>query len=163
MNPITVGKIIADKRKELNMTQRELAELLYVTDKAVSKWERGINYPDLNIIESLSKVLHVNVTELLGLEIESQNATDTLLKAATTISNEKKMEYKKKVKNDLIGFVVLGFIILVAVLVIELTTAADIQGDNIDFFRDILWGYIRFSGMLIPGWAIRSLVWFRRI
>lgn len=163
MTPVSVGKIIADRRKELNMTQRELAEQLHVTDKAVSKWERGVNYPDLSIIETLAKVLEMGPAEILGLAVGATDSTDNLFKAVATISDEKKMEYKKKIKNDLVGFLVVGFIILIAVLVIELTTAADIQGDNIEFLRDVLWRYMRIAGILISVWAIRSLVWFKRI
>ena len=44
-----LGRFIAQRRKERNMTQRELAEKLHVTDKAVSKWERGLSYPDVTL------------------------------------------------------------------------------------------------------------------
>ena len=52
---------IATLRKENNMTQVELAQKLQVTDKAVSKWERGLGFPDINTIEPLADALGVSV------------------------------------------------------------------------------------------------------
>ena len=46
MNLIKIGRFIADCRKSKNLTQEELAEKLYITDRAVSKWERGLSLPD---------------------------------------------------------------------------------------------------------------------
>ena len=48
------GKFIKELRKKSNMTQKELGEKLNVTDKAVSKWERGLSFPDITIINSLA-------------------------------------------------------------------------------------------------------------
>lgn len=61
----TIGQNIAYFRKQKNMTQEELAEKMSVTAQAVSKWERDTSYPDITVIQSLSKVLGVSVTELL--------------------------------------------------------------------------------------------------
>lgn len=51
-----IGKFISNKRKELGLTQEELGEKLYVTDKAVSKWERGVSLPDITLLTELSKI-----------------------------------------------------------------------------------------------------------
>lgn len=61
----TLGKFIIRKRKELNMTQKELAEKLYVTESAVSKWERGISYPDITLISDLCETLQISEHELI--------------------------------------------------------------------------------------------------
>ena len=61
-----VGKFIANIRKEKALTQSELGDLVGVTDKTVSKWERGINAPDIAILTKLSNCLGVSVTELLN-------------------------------------------------------------------------------------------------
>lgn len=66
MDNIKMGNFIFELRKEKNMTQKELAESLGVTDKAVSKWERGVGYPDISIIQNLSEILGINVNELLN-------------------------------------------------------------------------------------------------
>ncbi len=60
-----LGRFIAQRRKERNMTQRELAEALHVTDKAVSKWERGAGCPDISLLEPLAEALELSVDQLL--------------------------------------------------------------------------------------------------
>ena len=62
------GMFIATLRKEKNMTQVDLAKKLQVTDKAVSKWERGLGFPDINSIEPLADALGVSVLEIMRSE-----------------------------------------------------------------------------------------------
>ena len=66
MNAVDVGKFIALQRKNLSLTQKELAVRLNVTDKAVSKWETGKCYPDIEIIEKLSVIFDVGINEILS-------------------------------------------------------------------------------------------------
>ena len=61
-----IGLFIRDRRLQLEMTQQQLADKLGVTDKAVSKWERSVSYPDITILRELSDALEVSVTELLA-------------------------------------------------------------------------------------------------
>lgn len=61
-----MGEIISTLRKEKGMTQKELADLLNITDKAVSKWERDIAFPDTATIPKLSEILEVSVEELMN-------------------------------------------------------------------------------------------------
>ena len=63
---MTMGEIILNKRKELGMTQSELASKLNVTDKAVSKWERNASCPDIGTVPKLAEVLGLDVNELMG-------------------------------------------------------------------------------------------------
>lgn len=65
MDAEKTGKFIAEKRKSINMTQNELAEKLHITDKAVSKWERGLSFPDISILIPLAEILNVNLYDLL--------------------------------------------------------------------------------------------------
>ena len=65
MNAEYTGKKIAELRKEKNLTQKELAKELHVTDKAVSKWERGLSLPDISILIPLSEILNVSLYDLL--------------------------------------------------------------------------------------------------
>jgi transcriptional regulator with XRE-family HTH domain len=60
-----LGEFIAKTRKENQITQAELAKRLNVTDKAVSRWERGLGYPDINTLEPLADALGVSLTELM--------------------------------------------------------------------------------------------------
>ena len=74
MNQIKIGKFIADCRKKANLTQMQLAEKLSITDKAVSKWERGVAMPDTSIMLELCDILSISVNELLsGEKISMEN------------------------------------------------------------------------------------------
>jgi len=66
------GGVIARARKEKGMTQRELAEILRVTDKAVSKWERGKGYPEITLLPPLSKALDIPTKDLLCDDVEEE-------------------------------------------------------------------------------------------
>ena len=82
-------------RKEKGLTQQQLGEKLYITDKAVSKWERGLSFPDITILKSLSEILEVDVSELLNCEkgkkdnIDIQKAVDDAVKKIDKIRKEK--------------------------------------------------------------------------
>ena len=66
MDNTKTGALIKELRKEKNMTQKDLADVLHITDKAVSKWERGLCAPDISLLEPLSKVLESSIIELIG-------------------------------------------------------------------------------------------------
>ena len=60
------GRLIQELRKEKELTQMSLANILGVTDRAVSKWERGKSFPDVSMLRPLSETLGISVSELLG-------------------------------------------------------------------------------------------------
>ena len=66
MDQIKIGKFIAECRKQKKLTQVQLAEKLNITDKAVSKWERGVAMPDSSIMLALCDIIGINVNELLS-------------------------------------------------------------------------------------------------
>ncbi len=66
MEKAEFGAFVAQNRKKLALTQKDLAEQLHVTDKAVSKWERGLSYPDVTLLEPLAEVFGLGVTELMA-------------------------------------------------------------------------------------------------
>ena len=86
-----LGSFVSQLRKEKGLTQRELAEKLYTTDKAVSKWETGTSIPDVAMLVPLAQVLGVTVTELLQGERITRDMplaeTETLVQAAVTVNN----------------------------------------------------------------------------
>lgn len=65
MDAKSFGAFIADQRRTLGLTQAEVAARLHVTDKAVSRWERGVGLPDINTLEPLAQVLHLTLDELI--------------------------------------------------------------------------------------------------
>ena len=72
MSTQTLGAMIASLRKEHGMTQLELAEKMGVTDKAVSKWERDVSCPDINLLPKLAEVFDVSVDQLMRVKSKSQ-------------------------------------------------------------------------------------------
>ncbi len=66
MNTLSLGEKISTMRKDKNMTQAQLAELMNVTDKAVSKWERNLSCPDINSLPRLAKIFDITVDELIS-------------------------------------------------------------------------------------------------
>lgn len=74
------GAFVATQRKEKGYTQKELADRLFVSDKAVSKWERGLSFPDISLLVPLSQALDVTVMELLqGRKFEAERKDDLRL------------------------------------------------------------------------------------
>ena len=95
MNQIKIGRFIAECRKKANLTQMQLAEKLDITDKAISKWERGMSMPDTSIMLELCDILCISVNELLSgekLDMENDNQKNEQL----LLDMAKEMEKKNK-------------------------------------------------------------------
>ena len=76
MDPIKTGALIAERRKEMQMTQQELADKIGVTNKAISRWETGRGYPDVELIPMIAKELSLSVNDLLsGEKTEQKKST----------------------------------------------------------------------------------------
>lgn len=84
MDPISVGKRIAALRKDLNMTQKQLAEILGVTNKAISKWETGDGYPDITIIPQLADALGTTTDYLLSDVVPEKVCTEPVTRSVWT-------------------------------------------------------------------------------
>lgn len=74
MNQLITGKFIAQKRKEKNLTQEQLAEKLGVSNKTISKWETGKCMPDYAIVKSLCEELEITVAELMDGEVNEEKS-----------------------------------------------------------------------------------------
>ena len=86
-----IGKYIAEKRKGIGLTQKELAERVGLTDKAVSKWERGKSIPDHDVIARLCEVLNISVNEFLsGEDIVSENYSEKAEENMISLIKDKK-------------------------------------------------------------------------
>ncbi len=114
MDPKIVGNFIIKLRKEHNLTQKELADKIHVTDKAVSKWERGIGLPDISLLQPLSETLGVSILELLNGkyidkdETTNKNDIEILLNTLVRINKEYKID-------RLIGFTLIFLVILASI------------------------------------------------
>ena len=76
MKKQTFGSMIATLRKEQGMTQFELAEKMGVTDKAVSKWERDLSFPDVNSIPKLAEIFNVSVDALMQVKADTKEESE---------------------------------------------------------------------------------------
>ena len=96
MDLIKIGKFIASCRKEKKITQEQLAEKLYVTDRAVSKWERGISLPDTGKMLDLCNILDIDVNELLiGEKIDMENYKKKTEELLIEIARQDELKNKK--------------------------------------------------------------------
>lgn len=85
-----------------NLTQKEVAQKLHVTDKAVSKWERGINFPDLGLMEELAVVLDSTPSILLGLEDATK---EEIVTSFAEISSQQTEDAEKEIQQ--VGWITL--------------------------------------------------------
>ena len=109
MNNKKTGELISILRKELGFNQKELAEKLNITDKAVSKWETGRSAPDVSMLLPLAEVLGVSVTEILKGERINQQEIGTK-------SNEMIVMTLKKSKLKVLIAVISVFALLIGLI-----------------------------------------------
>ena len=114
MNTEKTGKLIRELRMEKGWIQKELASKIYVTDKAVSKWERGLAMPDSSLISDLCSVLEISISELLLGERGAETAKSTESAALIVELTDREKLKKAKLLNL---FFLSGFLILLTVLV----------------------------------------------
>ena len=111
MDTEKMGVLIAKMRKEKGLTQKELADQLHVTDRAVSKWERGICCPDISLLEDLANILGVSISSLLNGEEEVESA----IKTTITYATESRMQKAKQFVNQLL-LTAMSFLLLLTLL-----------------------------------------------
>lgn len=97
MDQIKIGRFIAQMRKEQSLTQRQLADMIGISDKTVSKWETGSGLPEVSLLMPLCKILHISVNELLS--GEHLTASDYKKKAEENMMDliREREESKKKI------------------------------------------------------------------
>ncbi len=117
----SIGKLIQSKRKEKGLTQKQLADMLNITDKAVSKWERDAACPDTTTIPKLSEILGISVEELLNAKSNSISSESQPLSSDSELvppsydeeyyeCEEWRQEFVRIRNKGIIGFVI-GFIL----------------------------------------------------
>ncbi|MDE5588949.1 MAG: helix-turn-helix domain-containing protein [Acetatifactor sp.] len=105
------GAFVAQLRKEKGITQKELAQKVYVSDKAVSKWERGLSMPDITLLIPLAQALGIGVTELLECQRLEQTAMDSdrveeLMHRVISYSEETPAERRRRRRQEAILYAV---------------------------------------------------------
>lgn len=113
------GAFIASRRKENHMTQAELAQKLKVTDKAVSRWERGKGFPDISILVPLSEALEVSVLELMRSEkMEERNDTFSDDEVKNMLAHMSEMEKRNRREDRLITWISVPVAVITAFLAV---------------------------------------------
>ena len=103
MDQIKIGKFITEKRKEQGLTQNQLAEKLGITDRAVSKWERGKSLPDASIMIDLCSILKITVNDLLcGEVITMENYDEKTEKNLIEMVKQKEESDKRLLKFEIV-------------------------------------------------------------
>ena len=118
MNAQKTGSLIAAIRKEQNRTQQDLANGLGVSSAAISKWERGIGFPDVSLIEPLATSLGISIAELFkGERIENGDANEyeNLLSDVVKVSKNE-ISKKKKISNWIIAITVAVLYLLISII-----------------------------------------------
>lgn len=119
MDQIKIGRFIAKARKSQNITQKQVAEALSISDKTVSKWERGRGLPEVSLMLPLCEVLHISVNELLTGERVSES--EYRKKAEENMMNlmQENEENKKRIALS----VICGVITMIAVIALLVLSA----------------------------------------
>lgn len=130
MDTVYTAKIICEKRKEKGLTQKEIAESLNISVSAVSKWERGLNFPDLYLMEPLGDILGISVVTLLGLEDET---TDTVIRNITEISETEKEASNRSFirKTALFSVIAIIFVAVFFIMIFVVRSGGFIDSLNI--------------------------------
>lgn len=120
MDFVKIGKYIAGKRKALGMTQKQLAEKLNMSDKSISKWERGICLPDVSVYMELCEILGISINEFLaGEDIDAENvekkSEDNIIQV--TKDSKKKQKNLKSILAVVTTFAVIMVLFLGTVFV----------------------------------------------
>lgn len=95
------GAFVQARRKELGMTQSDLAEKLYVTPKAVSRWERGVGFPDIRLLQPLADSLEITIVELMHSEkmekeLSKEDASSLVTETVNQIEEQRQLTWKRK-------------------------------------------------------------------
>ena len=118
MDKEKTGQLITELRKEKGLTQKQLADALNVTDKAVSKWERGLSFPDISMLEPISELLGVSIMEILAGERQSGEDTLTreeaqdLINASVELGDEEIRHKKERSRLIIIILIILAMLLV---------------------------------------------------
>jgi transcriptional regulator with XRE-family HTH domain len=133
MDQVKVGSFILQNRKSLGMTQKELAELIDVTDKTISKWECGNGLPDITRLKPLCDALNINVNELLsgenlsdeGYSLKAEENIMALMKENEITKKGNKMQY------------IIGAVMAILALAFLAISSNETSIKTVTFFLDI--------------------------
>ena len=130
MNKEKIGKFIAKKRKEKNLTQIQFAEKLGVSDRSVSNWENGKNMPDMSLFPIISKELNITINDLMSGEIVEKKEYQQKFEENIIYTIDKKV----KKENRLLKIILLTLFIIFFVLVMFVSIESIYMKSNINSY-----------------------------
>jgi len=140
MDQEKIGRFIQERRKSKNMTQQDLAIKMGVSINAVSKWERGLSFPDVSLYKSLCKELDISIEELInGYQDNSDEAKE---KAIMTTINEKNIIKKKSKIITILLSLVFIFIIICMIIINKKNNKLNLVNDS-DYLYDYAIEYLK--------------------
>ncbi|MBQ8831221.1 MAG: helix-turn-helix transcriptional regulator [Oscillospiraceae bacterium] len=126
------GKLIADSRRSLNMTQKDIAERLHVSIAAVSKWERGMNFPDLALVEPLADILGISASKLLG--ISEDEKAEKIIRDVAQISALSAAARQREIMHRIFAVAIAAALFIVMTVVI-----GNVGRSGVPFFAGWAW------------------------
>ena len=122
MDQMKTGRLIAERRKQLGLTQKALADQLDVSDRTISKWERGAGFPDISLIEPLSDALNLTVLELLhGEEQPTAPEQDHSARETLQAIEPQVRQIKTRFQKSVLIFAVLALFLCIVVPLLSMT------------------------------------------
>ena len=120
MDQYVTGAMIRRLREERKLTQQQLAEAIRVSDKAVSKWERGLSFPDISMLEPISELLGISIMELLAGEIREgddpmpREEAQELINDSVGLGDEQ-LRHRKEISRLIIIILVVITLLLISI------------------------------------------------
>ena len=118
MDQQKVGSFLRELRKEKNLTQEQLAEVLDVSGRTVSRWETGSNMPDISLLVELADFYDVSIPEIMNGEMKSETMNENVKKMALSLSDYAE-EINKKIKTRLFWLTIVAIVGMIAFVTIE--------------------------------------------
>ncbi len=118
MDKERTGQLITELRKEKGLTQKQLADALNVTDKAVSKWERGLSFPDISMLEPIAQTLDISIMEILAGEKSAEDEIITreeaqqIIRESVELSDEEIRHKRERSRLIIIILVVITMLLI---------------------------------------------------
>lgn len=122
------GQFIAGIRKEKNMTQLDLANTIGVTDKAISRWERGIGFPDINTLEPLSNALDLSILELMHSQKADMSKNNLSEREVVEIMSNAVEMTRENQRQDKVSIWIGGIVTIAVAILVKLWGHASIGG-----------------------------------
>lgn len=134
------GDFIKELRKEKKLTQKELGEKLNITDKAISKWERGLSFPDISVLKDLADFFEIDISELLNGERGKKQEIDLEKAIQEAIENYKNIEEKRKekIQNAKKRIGIISIIIFVFSLILQVVYLIILKKHNYEYVIDAI-------------------------